>query len=220
MPRPLYLNKTRTHCPQGHAYDDQNTHVRSDGWRQCRACGRQAARARRAAVRAPGKVPPVIIRGPITITDLPRIATYLASLAIVRANGCIDCKTRVNAGGYSQIQLGKKPYLVHRLVMMVRLGRLLDRRTQVCHKCDNPRCMNVEHLFVGTNTDNSWDMSRKGRAPRASLAPEQVVAAFRALQTGERIVDIAVRFGTTPDVIGNLKAGRSYRPVLVAAGLA
>lgn len=38
----------KTHCPQGHEYNEENTHIRKNGNRQCRVCGREQARARRA----------------------------------------------------------------------------------------------------------------------------------------------------------------------------
>lgn len=41
-------NRAKTHCPAGHAYDEENTHVHA-GRRHCRACGRERARQRRAA---------------------------------------------------------------------------------------------------------------------------------------------------------------------------
>src|SRR6185437_15023961 len=50
----------------------------------------------------------------------------------------------------------------------------------VLHRCDNPPCVNVEHLFIGTQTDNMADMKRKSRQakgrrfPQAKLSPESV----------------------------------------------
>jgi hypothetical protein len=57
---------------------------------------------------------------------------------------------------------------------------------QVCHKCDNPQCVNPDHLFLGTNQDNVDDKVRKGRHPvgetctSAKLTEAQVLEA-RAL---------------------------------------
>lgn len=46
--------RDKTHCPQGHEYDGANTHRRPNGWRTCRACSRERARARREGKRASG----------------------------------------------------------------------------------------------------------------------------------------------------------------------
>lgn len=43
-------HRDKTHCPQGHAYDEANTRVRAGGWRSCRTCDRKRQRKRRAAL--------------------------------------------------------------------------------------------------------------------------------------------------------------------------
>lgn len=58
----------------------------------------------------------------------------------------------------------RRKILLHRWVMEMYLGRRLDRYELVCHHCDNPPCFRLDHLFVGTPTDNMQDMLRKGRA--------------------------------------------------------
>lgn len=66
--------------------------------------------------------------------------------------------------GYGRVwNGGKSPELVHRLAYEAAFGPF-DPALKVCHRCDTPSCINPDHLFLGTQTENLRDMFAKGRA--------------------------------------------------------
>jgi hypothetical protein len=83
----------------------------------------------------------------------------------VKKNG--DCLEYMGSriDNYGRVKIGGrngKSILVHRFVYEELIGPVLDKC--VCHTCDNPPCINPEHLFLGTHDDNMEDMAKKGRA--------------------------------------------------------
>lgn len=73
----------------------------------------------------------------------------------------------LNKEGYGQMQSyleGKKlHYLMHRVAYQVYYKDDLTPNDVICHKCDNPACVNPKHLFKGTHQDNVQDKVSKGR---------------------------------------------------------
>lgn len=94
-------------------------------------------------------------------------------------------------------------------------GAALIPGTEVCHSCDNPLCVNPNHLFLGTRKSNAEDMAAKGRVARHQrrFTVEQVRAIHRSLLAGVNQYMIADLLGTTPGVIGHIKKGRSHRAI-------
>lgn len=75
---------------------------------------------------------------------------------------CLEWTGRMGRDGYGKLKIKGKEKRAHRVAYQIGYG-LDPKELFVCHKCDNPKCVNPQHLFLGTHTDNMQDMLRKGR---------------------------------------------------------
>ena len=78
-------------------------------------------------------------------------------------SGCVIWQGSVDTSGYGQLGFGNRHYRAHRLAWIVKNGPI-PAGLQVCHRCDERRCMNTDHLFLGTISANMNDRKRKNRA--------------------------------------------------------
>lgn len=93
----------------------------------------------------------------------------LERIEIDNKTGCWNWKLSLDEWGYGRTKLYKtrQNWKAHRLSYTVFKGDI-NGGLFVCHKCDNPKCINPEHLFLGTHQDNMNDMVKKGRANKNS----------------------------------------------------
>lgn len=90
------------------------------------------------------------------------IQERFALKTVRRENGCLEWTGTCDDFGYGQTSYEGRKHNCHRLAWVLDNGPIPDG-LHVCHKCDNPKCVDVAHLFLGTPMDNVQDAIRKGR---------------------------------------------------------
>lgn len=115
-----------------------------------------------------------------------------------------------------QAKKKRRTHLAHRLAYYLATG-IEPRDLFVCHSCDNPRCCNPKHLWLGTHKDNMDDCRNKDRnnpAPAAKLTEEEVkIVKELILESRYTNKYIGAIFGVTHSNISAIKRNKSWKNV-------
>jgi len=119
--------------------------------------------------------------------------------------------------GHGKIKVDGQYEYAHRVAYSLERGALGD--DLVLHKCDNPPCVNPNHLYLGDHTDNIRDAYNRGQRSDSPLTKQDVVEIKRKLADGEKTQrEIAEEFGVVRGCIANIATGRNWSRVEISGG--
>lgn len=135
-------------------------------------------------------------------------------------NGCYNCISgHINkSGGHAGIYIDGKQYRAHRYIYQKLIGEIPEGQV-VRHTCDNPRCINPEHLIIGTHAQNVKDRVERGRSAigekhgRSKLT-EQEVREIKFIKSLNNKT-LSYIYNVDPKVIRNIKSGKSWKHVQI-----
>ena len=139
---------------------------------------------------------------------------------VTRSGDCLVWTRSTAGNGYGTFRLSRptRRYVyAHRLALERKIGRPLAVGERALHSCDNPPCVNPDHLRVGDQHDNMADASARGRTLRGESGTKtklterevlQILALLRMPDANQ--TEIAARYGVSRPAIGMIKAGKTW----------
>lgn len=131
----------------------------------------------------------------------------------IRADGCWQWTSRADKDGYGILSVKDQNIRAHRFSYEHHIGPIPEGMV-VCHHCDNPGCVNPEHLFCGTVKDNAQDALQKQRHyvgsknGRSKLFDADVQDIKDSNLSGPTL---AKRYGVTRSTINKIKRGEGWQ---------
>jgi len=136
-----------------------------------------------------------------------------------KPNGCWEWISVKNKDQYGQFYLKyfNRAIPAHRASFLMFNGNI-PFQAIVCHHCDNPPCVNPEHLFLGSHKDNMMDKVKKGRhvslsgikSSRSKLTETQVKEILESNYSNRKL---SIQYNVSSTCIDNIKSGRTWHHI-------
>lgn len=133
-------------------------------------------------------------------------------------NGCIEYTGTLTRDGYGQFWHDGH-WLAHRAAWVLEHGDI-PKSLEIMHSCDNRRCINIEHISLGTHIENMQDCKQKGRNNISGagfgnkngrrLTKDQ---ASDIKTSSDKVIELAKRYDVCATSIRNIKTGKTWKNV-------
>lgn len=138
--------------------------------------------------------------------NVKSLGLILSRCSLSPTSDCLEWQRSLDGKGYGLVRIYGKIHKPHRVVWEMHHGTI-PPGVMVCHKCDNPKCCEISHLFAGTNQDNMDDKKAKGRA-----AKKLNLKMARAIKKDNRPQpEIAAEYGIAQQTVSDIKKARYWR---------
>lgn len=139
-------------------------------------------------------------------------------------SGCWNWQKAKTPHGYGVLRLDGNLEYAHRYYYKLAYGEI-EEGMHICHKCDNPSCVNPEHLFAGTRSDNLSDCVNKGRHVsvfrnlegvknnQSKMTPDKVSEIRQLAKAGVSQRKIARQFGIAQSTAGAIIRRETWKHV-------
>lgn len=165
----------------------------------------------------PEKIPAMPKRKPRG--SLWEITYFMLRSRIDPETGCWNWQRAIRWNGYGAVRFNRKTVGAHRLAYEVANSVTVDPKVDVCHSCDNRRCVNPAHLFLGSRKENMADCSQKGRiktpmlrgeeSPSSILTSDDVLTIREIKGVSQR--EIARRYGVDKGTIAGILHKKTWK---------
>ena len=144
---------------------------------------------------------------------------FIVEAVATNVDQCIPWPYTKFPNGYGKVRLNGRCRVASRVVCEIAHGAPQDTKKHVAaHSCGNGHlgCVNPRHIRWATHSENMADRiahgtaNRGDKSGRAKLTGRDVIEIRRRVNSGERIIDLALRFGVTPNTISMANTGKTW----------
>ena len=159
-----------------------------------------------------------------------QIESFWNKVNIKSENECWEWTASCRSNGYGAFKTKDKTHGTHRLSYELINGFITDPTLKVCHKCDNRKCVNPNHLFLGTQSDNMKDCYNKGRMfipigdrfekgniPPNTLITNEIASVIYNIINNRRnnkeklnLKELSIQYNIPYTAIRDISCGRTY----------
>lgn len=190
-------------------------------WYKCAFCGKHKYGAAQHYSKDKKCIHCKSFRGEIDQNDIPimYIDRFFKCCEYDNQTDCLNWVRGKEADGYGVFRVNKVSYRAHRLSWYFKTGNHPTSEEFICHKCDNPACVNPDHLYAGTAKDNNEDaFARKRNAigsgrSSAKITEDDIPNMLEMRRRGQSFRAIGEHYSVHGSTIQNVFSGKNWTHV-------